>query len=142
MAEAVTRRLLIHTDGAARGNPGPAGLGAVLRDSANGEIVAELARFLGIRTNNYAEWTAVEAALEEALRLGATDVDLRMDSELVARQISGRYRVKHADLKPIHARVMAMLGRLRGYSVGHIPRELNKDADRLSNVAIDERRER
>jgi ribonuclease HI len=142
VAEAVTRRLLIHTDGAARGNPGPAGLGAVLRDAANGEIVAELARFLGIRTNNYAEWTAVEAALEEALRLGATDVDLRMDSELVARQISGRYRVKHADLKPIHARVMAMLGRLRGYSVGHIPRELNKDADRLSNVAIDERRER
>jgi ribonuclease HI len=65
-----------------------------------------------------------------------------MDSELVARQISGRYRVKHADLKPIHARVMAMLGRLRGYSVGHIPRELNRDADRLSNVAIDERRKR
>ena len=142
MAEAGSRRFLIHTDGAARGNPGPAGLGAVLRDATSGEIIAELARFLGIRTNNYAEWTAVEAALEEALRLGATEVDLRMDSELVARQISGRYRVKHADLKPIHARVMAMLGRLRGYSVGHIPRELNRDADRLSNVAIDERRER
>lgn len=142
MADAASRRFLIHTDGAARGNPGPAGLGAVLRDASSGEIVAELARFLGIRTNNYAEWTAVEAALEEALRLGATEVDLRMDSELVARQISGRYRVKHADLKPIHARVMAMLGRLGGYSVGHIPRELNRDADRLSNVAIDERRER
>jgi ribonuclease HI len=142
VAEAGSRRFLIHTDGAARGNPGPAGLGAVLRDATSGEIVAELARFLGIRTNNYAEWTAVEAALEEALRLGATEVDLRMDSELVARQISGRYRVKHADLKPIHSRVMAMLGRLRGYSVGHIPRELNRDADRLSNVAIDERRER
>jgi ribonuclease HI len=142
VAEAGSHRYLIHTDGAARGNPGPAGLGAVLRDATSGEIVAELARFLGIRTNNYAEWTAVEAALEEALRLGATEVDLRMDSELVARQISGRYRVKHADLKPIHSRVMAMLGRLRGYSVGHIPRELNRDADRLSNVAIDERRER
>jgi ribonuclease HI len=142
VAEAGSHRFLIHTDGAARGNPGPAGLGAVLRDATSGEIVAELARFLGIRTNNYAEWTAVEAALEEALRLGATEVDLRMDSELVARQISGRYRVKHADLKPIHSRVMAMLGRLRGYSVGHIPRELNRDADRLSNVAIDERRER
>jgi ribonuclease HI len=142
VAEAGSHRFLIHTDGAARGNPGPAGLGAVLRDATSGEIVAELARFLGIRTNNYAEWTAVEAALEEALRLGATEVDLRMDSELVARQISGRYRVKHADLKPIHARVMAMLGRLRRYSVGHIPRELNRDADRLSNVAIDERRER
>ena len=63
-----------------------------------------------------------------------------MDSELVARQISGRYRVKHADLKPIHARVMEMLSRLSGYTVGHVPRELNKDADRLSNVAIDERR--
>ena len=142
MPEAGSRRFLIHTDGAARGNPGPAGLGAVLRDAASGEIVAELARFLGIRTNNYAEWTAVEAALEEALRLGAIEVDLRMDSELVARQISGRYRVKHPDLRPIYVRVMTMLGRLRSYSVGHIPRELNRDADRLSNVAIDERRER
>ena len=134
------RRLLIYTDGAARGNPGLAGLGAILRDAGTGEVLAELARFLGVRTNNYAEWTAVEDALREALRLGATHVDLRMDSELVARQISGRYRVKHADLKPIHARVMEMLGQLTGYSVGHVPRELNKDADRLSNVAIDERR--
>ena len=133
------RRILIYTDGAARGNPGPAGLGAILRDAETREVLAELARFLGVRTNNYAEWTAVEDALQEALRLGATHVDLRMDSELVARQISGRYRVKHADLKPIHASVMAMLGQLDGYTVGHVPRELNKDADRLSNVAIDER---
>jgi ribonuclease HI len=140
MPESATRRLLIHTDGAARGNPGPAGLGAVLRDAATGRIVAELARFLGVRTNNYAEWTAVEVALEEALRLGATHVDLRMDSELVARQITGRYRVKHPDLKPIHAHVMAMLGQFAGYTVGHVPRELNKDADRLSNVAVDELR--
>jgi ribonuclease HI len=134
------RRLLIHTDGAARGNPGPAGLGAVLQDAATGAVVAELARYLGTRTNNYAEWTAVEDALREALRLGATHVDLRLDSELVARQISGRYRVKHADLKPMHASVMAMLGQLGSYTVGHVPRELNKEADRLSNVAIDERR--
>jgi ribonuclease HI len=134
------RRLLIYTDGAARGNPGPAGLGAILRDAETGAVVAELARFLGVRTNNYAEWTAVEDALTEALRLGASHVDLRMDSELVARQISGRYRVKHPELKPIHASVMAMLGKLAGYTVGHVPRELNKDADRLSNVAIDDRR--
>jgi len=133
-------RLLIHTDGAARGNPGPSGLGAVLVDAESGEVLAELARYLGVRTNNYAEWTAVEAALEEALHLGASHVDLRMDSELVARQISGRYRVKHADLKPIHGRVMAMLGQLSGYTVGHVPRERNKEADRLSNVAIDELR--
>ena len=133
------RRILIYTDGAARGNPGPSGLGAILRDAQTGEVLAELARFLGIRTNNYAEWTAVEDALQEALRLGASHVDLRMDSELVARQITGRYRVKHPDLKPIHASVMAMLGQLAGYTVGHVPRELNKDADRLSNVAIDER---
>jgi ribonuclease HI len=93
-----------------------------------------------VRTNNYAEWTAVELALEEALRLGATHVDLRLDSELVARQISGRYRVKHPDLKPIHARVMALLARFSGYTVGHVPRALNKDADRLSNVAIDQPR--
>jgi ribonuclease HI len=79
----------------------------------------------------------VELALEEALRLGAGHVDLRLDSELVARQISGRYRVKHPDLKPIHARVMQLLERLGGYTVGHVPRELNREADRLSNVAID-----
>jgi ribonuclease HI len=138
--DASLQRILIYTDGAARGNPGPAGLGAILRDAQTGEVLAELARFLGVRTNNYAEWTAVEDALQEALRLGASHVDLRMDSELVARQISGRYRVKHPDLKPIHASVMAMLGQLAGYTVGHVPRELNKDADRLSNVAIDELR--
>ena len=134
-------RLVIYTDGAARGNPGPAGAGAVLREASSGIVLGEIARFLGIRTNNYAEWTAVELALAEALRLGATQVDLRMDSELVARQISGRYRVKHADLKPIHARVMAMLARLESYTVGHVPRELNTEADRMSNIAIDDPRE-
>ena len=138
--EAPPRRVLIYTDGAARGNPGPAGLGAILRDAETGAILAELARFLGVRTNNYAEWTAVEDALREALELGAGHVDLRMDSQLVARQISGHYRVKHPDLKPIHARVMAMLAQLGSYTVGHVPRELNKEADQLSNVAIDERR--
>jgi ribonuclease HI len=133
-------RLLIHTDGAARGNPGPAGLGAVLRDARTGEVVAELARYIGRSTNNVAEWSAVVAALEEARRLEATHVDLRVDSELVARQISGIYRVKHPDLKPLHARAMEMLGAFGGYTVGHVPRELNRDADRLSNVAIDELR--
>ena len=132
-------RLVIHTDGAARGNPGPAGAGAVLRDAATGRILAEVAEPLGRATNNVAEWTAVKLALEEAARLGATHVDLRMDSQLVARQISGVYRVKHADLRPIHATVMALLRRLEGYTVGHVPRDLNKDADRLSNVAIDGR---
>ena len=130
-------RLLIYTDGAARGNPGPAGAGAILRNADDGTVVAEIAEPLGHATNNVAEWTAVRLALEEALRLGATHVDLRMDSELVARQISGIYRVKHPDLKPFHAAVMDMLRRLDGYTVGHVPRALNKDADRLSNVAID-----
>ncbi|MGH2394834.1 MAG: ribonuclease HI family protein [Candidatus Limnocylindria bacterium] len=132
-------RLLIHTDGAARGNPGPAGLGAVLQDSETGETVAELARYLGTQTNNVAEWTAVQDALEEALRRGARQVDLRTDSQLVARQISGRYRVKHPNLKPIHARVMALLAQFEAYTVGHVPRERNQEADRLSNVAIDRR---
>ncbi len=129
-------RLLIYTDGAARGNPGPAGAGAILRD-AEGRTVAEIAEPLGHATNNVAEWTAVHLALKEARRLGATHVDMRMDSELVARQISGIYRVKHPDLKPIHEAVMELLRALEGYTVGHVPRELNKDADRLSNVAID-----
>jgi ribonuclease HI len=131
------RRLLIHTDGAARGNPGPAGAGALLQDAETGETVAEIARFLGERTNNFAEWTAVELALREARERGARIVDLRTDSELVARQIAGRYRVRHPDLKPIHARVMALLAELDGYTVGHVPRERNAAADRLSNVAID-----
>ena len=130
-------RLLIHTDGAARGNPGPAGAGAILRNAATGEVLAEVARGLGRATNNVAEWTAVRLALEEARRLGASRVDLRMDSELVARQITGIYRVKHPDLKPIHQAVMALLRGFDGYTIGHVPRELNKDADRLSNVAID-----
>ena len=133
------RRLLIHTDGAARGNPGPAGAGAILRDAETGETVAEIAEFLGVRTNNVAEWTAVELALLHARELKATTVDLRTDSELVARQIAGRYRVKHPDLKPIHARVMDLLSTFTAYTVGHVPRERNLDADRLSNVAIDER---
>ena len=132
-------RLLIHTDGAARGNPGPAGAGAVLRDAATGVILAEVAQPLGHATNNVAEWTAIKLALEEAARLGATHVDLRMDSQLVARQISGLYRVKNADLKPLHAAVMSLLARFAGYTVGHVPRELNRDADRMSNVAIDGR---
>jgi ribonuclease HI len=130
-------RLLIHTDGAARGNPGPAGAGAILRDASTGEVVGEIAHPLGRATNNVAEWTAVRLALEEARRLGATHVDLRMDSELVARQISGIYKVKHPDLRPIHAAVMELLRSLDGYTVGHVPRALNADADRLSNVAID-----
>ncbi len=129
-------RLLIYTDGAARGNPGPAGAGAILRD-ADGRTLAEIAEPLGHATNNVAEWTAVRLALEEARQLGATHVDMRMDSELVARQISGIYRVKHPDLKPIHAAVMELLRGFEGYTIGHVPRELNKDADRLSNVAID-----
>ena len=134
-------RVLIHTDGAARGNPGPAGAGAVIRD-AEGVVLAEIAEPLGRATNNVAEWTAVRLALEEARRLGATHVDVRMDSELVARQISGVYRVKHPDLQPIHVAVMALLRSFAGYTVGHVPRALNKDADRLSNVAIDGRRGR
>ena len=130
-------RVLIHTDGAARGNPGPAGAGAILRDAATRETLAEIAEPLGRATNNVAEWTAVRLALEEARRIGATHVDLRMDSQLVQRQITGIYRVKHADLQPIHAAVMRLLGGFDGYTVGHVPRELNTDADRLSNVAID-----
>jgi ribonuclease HI len=130
-------RVLIHTDGAARGNPGPAGAGAIIRDAGDGSVLAEIAEPLGHATNNVAEWTAVRLALEEARRLGATQVDLRMDSELVARQISGIYRVKHPALKPIHAATMDLLATFAGYTVGHVPRALNKEADRLSNVAID-----
>ena len=116
--------------------PAGAGRGAARRRGCT--LVSELAVFLGERTNNYAEWTAVALALTAKL-LGASRVDLRMDSQPVARQISGIYRVKHPDLKPIHAQVMELLAGFEGYTVGHVPRELNKEADRLSNAAIDQR---
>jgi ribonuclease HI len=132
------RRLCVFSDGASRGNPGPAGAGAVVLRS-DGAVVAKCGKFLGVRTNNFAEYTGVIIGLETALRLGADEVELCSDSELLVRQLQGRYKVKHESLKPLHGKVKELLGRFAKVSVQHVPREQNKLADEMSNRAIDEK---
>jgi len=131
-------RLIIHTDGASRGNPGEAGLGALIEDE-DGQVLARLARYLGRATNNHAEYAALIDALKEALELGAGEVAVHADSELVVKQVKGEYRVKHPELKPMHAEVMGLLSRFEGYEIKYIPRERNKEADALANEAIDKK---
>ncbi|MBI2772930.1 MAG: ribonuclease HI family protein [Chloroflexi bacterium] len=127
----------LYADGAARGNPGPAGSGALL-ESPDGTVLAELTLFLGHATNNVAEYNALILGLEEALILGIDEVDVRMDSLLVIRQMEGVWRVKHPGLRPLAERASTLLGRFRGRTLQHIPREENGRADTLANRAIDE----
>lgn len=131
-------RVRIETDGASRGNPGPAAGAAVLFDH-EGRPLVRVARYLGTATNNVAEYTGLIAGLEEAARLGATDVEVRADSELMVRQLNGIYRVKHPGLVPLFAEVMRRLGGFRAYTVRHIPREENRSADRAANDSVDRR---
>jgi ribonuclease HI len=129
-------KITIYTDGAARGNPGPAAIGVVLKDAA-GNTVATISRTLGVKTNNQAEYTAVIAGVEKAISLGAKQVVLKSDSELVVRQLMGVYKVKNADLKEMYQKVVALTGRLEKFSALNIPREQNKAADALCNKALD-----
>ena len=126
---------LVYSDGASRGNPGPAAIGAVIFDP-EGREVYRLARRLGTATNNEAEYRAAIAALEAALALGARRVDLRMDSELVVRQMSGRYRVRNPRLARLHARMLALRQRFEEVVVRHVPRTENQLADALANQAL------
>jgi broad specificity phosphatase PhoE/ribonuclease HI len=131
------RRLIVEADGGSRGNPGPAGYGAVVRDADSGEVLAEAAAALGIATNNVAEYQGLLAGLREAAQLDPASVEVRMDSKLVVEQMSGRWKVKHPDLIPL-AREAATLARsLPSVRFGWVPREANKDADRLANEAMD-----
>lgn len=130
--------LLAHIDGGARGNPGDAGYGVYLT-LTGGEEVAEVWGFLGTRTNNFAEYVALLAALTYAVRAGAGSLTVRSDSELLVRQLHGIYKVKHPGLQVLHRRARALIGRLPGFQVSHVRREQNKDADRLANRAMDER---
>jgi ribonuclease HI len=129
-------KITIYTDGAARGNPGPAAIGVVLKDAA-GVTVATICRTLGVKTNNQAEYTAVIAGVEKAISLGAKQVVLKSDSELVVRQLMGLYKVKNADLKELYQKVVTLTGRLEKFSAVNIPREQNKQADALCNKALD-----
>jgi ribonuclease HI len=131
--------VVVHTDGASRGNPGPASIGVVISDPA-GRVLAEFGEALPERTtNNVAEYTAVIRGLERALQLGARRVRCQMDSQLVVRQLNGDYRVKHADMIPLHRRVGELAKRFESVSFAHVPRELNAEADRLANLALDRR---
>ena len=124
-------------DGASRGNPGPAAAGFVLDDPA-GNPVAAGGIAIGAATNNVAEYRALIAGLAHALELGVTAIDVRMDSELVVRQVTGVYRVKHAGLKPLYAEALALSRRFARFHIRHVPREQNARADAEANRALDE----
>lgn len=131
--------LILHTDGGARGNPGPAAIGVVIELEKDGEteVIAELGETIGIATNNVAEYRAIIRGLEEAERLGADTVTCLLDSLLVVEQLNGNYRVKSADMKPLHARVQELRQRFALVTFQHVSREQNQEADRLVNDALD-----
>jgi broad specificity phosphatase PhoE/ribonuclease HI len=133
----VTKRLIIEADGGSRGNPGPAGYGAVVRDAATGEVLVERQGSLGITTNNVAEYEGLIAGLEAAVELGATEVEARMDSKLVVEQMSGRWRVKHANLQPLAVKAANLVRSCGTVRFEWIPRARNAHADRLANEAMD-----
>ncbi|MFZ2167691.1 MAG: ribonuclease HI family protein [Minisyncoccia bacterium] len=131
----------IHADGGSRGNPGPAGAGAMIRDHL-GNSVASVSQFLGTKTNNFAEYEAVILAFETLAKLvekkvSATDVEVKMDSELVVKQMKGIYKVKHPTMKAQYARLMHAAGAFKDVSFSHVPRAQNSDADALANEAMD-----
>lgn len=133
-----TADCIIYTDGGARGNPGPAGAGAVLYD-ASGKEVATVSKYLGETTNNVAEYTAVVLALELAAKRGAKVVDMRMDSELVVKQMNGVYRVRQPHLQVLFGSIQQLLGRFTRVTFTHVRREQNKRADELANEAMDKK---
>jgi ribonuclease HI len=129
-------KLTVNVDGGARGNPGPAAIGVVVRNE-DGAVVEAVGETIGRQTNNVAEYKAMLRGLELALAHGADEVEMIGDSELIIRQIEGRYKVKKADLKPLHAEAKELLGKFANWSVRHVKREQNSDADALVNQALD-----
>ncbi|HTZ45865.1 MAG TPA: bifunctional RNase H/acid phosphatase [Jatrophihabitans sp.] len=130
-------RVVVEADGGSRGNPGPAGYGAVVRDAESGAVLAERMGYLGVATNNVAEYRGLIAGLAAAAELGAGEVTVRMDSKLVVEQMSGRWQVKHPAMRPLAAEARALAGRFERISYGWIPRAQNAAADRLANQAMD-----
>jgi ribonuclease HI len=129
--------VVAYIDGGARGNPGPAGYGAVLEDE-RGQRLAELSEFLGHRTNNHAEYAGLIAVLDYAKREGHTALEVRSDSELLVRQMRGQYKVKSPELRPLYERARELSRGLAWFAIEHVPREKNRDADRLANQAMDQ----
>ena len=129
-------KLVVHVDGGARGNPGPAAAGAVV-STPEGEVLDEAGELLGVATNNVAEYRGLLLGLRRARALGATEVEVVNDSELVAKQVNGVYKVKHADMKPLHAEARAALAAFERWTVRSVPRAQNTAADALVNATLD-----
>jgi ribonuclease HI len=136
--KAVLNRVRVYSDGAARGNPGPSGAGAVLVEPS-GQVVDRLGKFLGVQTNNYAEYMGLILGLKRARELGASEVEVFADSELMIRQLGGRYQVKSPSLRPLYEEALRLLNDFSRVKLVHVPREMNAAADEMSNRAIDER---
>jgi ribonuclease HI len=137
LREAGVERIVVHVDGGARGNPGPAAIAAVLT-SPEGEVLESQRQVIGRATNNAAEYEALLLGIERAKALGAREVELVGDSELIVKQVKGEYRVKDAGLQELHGKVRTALRDLERWSIRHVRREHNADADRLVNQALDE----
>jgi ribonuclease HI len=134
----MNNHLLIYTDGGARGNPGPAGIGAVAFGE-NGEKIFEISKYLGEKTNNQAEYEAVIAALKKALESGASEIEIRSDSELLVKQLNREYKVKNQGLAPLFLKVHNLTQSFKSAKFRHIRREQNVAADKLANEAMDKR---
>jgi len=131
------KKLVINTDGGSRGNPGHAGIGVVIKDEA-GQLVYRYGGYIGTATNNIAEYRALVKALEEAHNLGATEVKIQMDSELIVKQMTGAYKIKEPTLQGLAQEVVRLLKNFSQYSFHHVRREYNAEADAMVNKAIDE----
>ena len=129
-------KLVVHVDGGSRGNPGPAAAAAVL-STPDGEVVGEAKETIGVATNNDAEYKALLLGLRKAKELGADEIEVVNDSELVAKQVNGEYKVKHADMKPLYIEALKELDEFGAWSIRSVPRAQNKDADALVNQALD-----
>tara|TARA_B100000029_G_scaffold512733_1_gene610227 strand:- start:16303 stop:16695 length:393 start_codon:yes stop_codon:yes gene_type:complete len=128
--------VVIYTDGACRGNPGPSGIGASI-ENENGEEIAIVSSYIGNGTNNRAEYMAAIEGVKKAIQLQAEEVELRMDSLLVVRQVEGRWKIKHPNLKILNQELKNTLSSLKKWHVQHVPREKNQRADSLANMALD-----
>jgi ribonuclease HI len=129
-------KVVVHVDGGARGNPGPAAIAAIV-STPDGATIAQRAQTIGEATNNVAEYRALLLGLELAREVGATEVEVVNDSELVAKQVTGAYKVKHPAMKPLHAAALAALGQFARWQVRSVPRAANAAADALVNAALD-----
>jgi probable phosphoglycerate mutase len=135
-SDSAGKTMVAHIDGGSRGNPGPAGYGAYIAD-AEGRRLAELSEFLGVQTNNFAEYSGLIAALEYAVEHGYSRVQIISDSELLVKQMKGQYKVRSESLLAIYQEARALVRRLERFEIRHVLRHLNKDADRLANAAMD-----